>query len=233
MYLKSKYYNDILIKMRGENFMITLIISGGDIEEEFLRSFIKKQKIDKIIVADKGLEVLNKLNLIPNYIIGDFDSVSEDILNEYTEKNIEIVKLNPEKDYTDTHMALKLAIKLKSSQIYILGALGKRMDHAIANIHILKEALDNNIKCKIVDKNNEIELITSGINNVKNSEYKYISLIPLTTEVTGITLSGFKYLLKDAILKIGHSIGVSNEILSNEAKIIIRTGILIMVKSKD
>lgn len=213
--------------------MITLIISGGDIEEEFLKCFIKKQKIDNIIVADRGLEILNRINLTPNYIIGDFDSVDESILNEYKDKEIEILKLNPEKDYTDTHMALKLAIKLKSSQIYILGALGKRMDHAIANIHILKEALDNNIKCKIIDKSNEIELITSGTNDVRNSEYKYISLIPLTTEVTGITLKGFKYLLDDAILEIGHSIGVSNEILSNEAKIIIKTGILIMIKSKD
>ena len=213
--------------------MTTLIISGGDIGEEFLKIFIKKQKIDKIIVADKGLEILNKINLIPNYIIGDFDSVCESILNKHKEKDVEILKLNPEKDYTDTHMALKLAIELKSNQIYILGALGKRMDHAIANIHILKEALDNNISCKIVDKNNEIELITSGTNELKNSEYKYISLIPLTTNVTGITLKGFKYLLNDATLEIGHSIGVSNEIISDKAEIIIDTGILIMIKSKD
>lgn len=213
--------------------METLIISGGDIEEEFLKSFINKKKIDKIIVADKGLEVLNRIDLKPNYIIGDFDSVNESVLNKYNENDIEIVKLNPEKDYTDTHMALKLAISLKSNQIYILGALGKRMDHAIANIHILKEALDNNLNCKIIDENNEIELITTGINVVKSSEYKYISLIPLTTEVTGITLEGFKYSLNDATLEIGHSIGVSNEILSNEAKIIIKTGILIMIKSKD
>lgn len=213
--------------------MVTLIISGGEIEENLLKSFIQRQKIDNIIVADRGLEILNKINLTPNYIIGDFDSVNENILNEYTEKNIEIVKLNPEKDYTDTHMALKLAIKLKSSQVYILGALGKRMDHAIANIHILKEALDNNIECKIIDKNNEIELITSGTNEIKNSEYKYVSLIPLTTEVTGITLKGFKYLLDNATLEIGHSIGVSNEIISDKAEIIIKTGFLIMIKSKD
>ncbi len=213
--------------------MITLIISGGDIEEEFLKSFIQKQKIDKVIVADKGLEILNKINTKPNYIIGDFDSVNENILNEYTKKNIEIVKLNPEKDYTDTHMALKLAIELKSNQIYILGALGKRMDHAIANIHILKEALDNNISCKIIDKNNEIELITSGITKVKDFKYNYISLIPLTTNVTGITLKGFKYLLDNATLEIGHSIGVSNEVILDEAEIIIKTGILVMIKSKD
>lgn len=213
--------------------MKTLIISGGDIEEEFLKSFIKNQKIDKVIVADRGLEMLNKIGLTPNYIIGDFDSVNESILNEYKDKNIEIFKLNPEKDYTDTHMALKLAVELKSNQIYILGALGKRMDHAIANIHILKEAVDNNINCKIIDKNNEIELITSGTNEVKNSEYKYISLIPLTSNVTGITLKGFKYSLNDATLEIGHSIGVSNEIILDEAEISIKTGILIMIKSKD
>lgn len=213
--------------------MTTLIISGGDIESKFLKLFINKQKIDKIIVADKGLEILNKLNLIPNYIIGDFDSVDKDVLNKYTKNGIEMIKLNPEKDYTDTHMALKLAIKLKSNKIYILGALGKRMDHAIANIHILKEALDNNIQCKIIDENNEIELITEGINVLGNSKYKYISLIPLTTNVTGITLEGFKYSLDNATLEIGHSIGVSNEMVSDKAKVIIKTGILIMIKSRD
>lgn len=213
--------------------MITLIISGGNIEKEVFKSFIQKHNIDKIIVADKGLEILNKLNIVPNCIIGDFDSVNESVLNKYKEKNIEIVKLNPEKDYTDTHMALKLAIELKSNQIYIIGALGGRVDHSLANIHILKEALDNNIECKIINKNNEIQLITKGINKIKSSNYKYISLMPLTTEVTGITLNGFKYALDNATLEIGHSIGVSNEIVSDEAEIVIKTGILIMIQARD
>lgn len=209
----------------------TLIISGGEIDKEFFNAFMVKENIDYIIAVDKGLEILDKINIEPDYIVGDFDSINKDILLKYT--NSKIKKLNPEKDFSDTHVALKLAIELKSNSIYILGALGKRMDHAIANIHILKEAIDNGVECKIIDSNNEIQLITKGESKIQNLEYKYISLIPLTTKVNGITLIGFKYPLNDATLEIGHSIGISNELVDNEATIIIKTGILIMIKSKD
>lgn len=210
---------------------VSLIISGGEIELEFFKTFIKSKKIDYIIAVDSGLEKLDSINLLPDYIIGDFDSIKNEVLKKY--EDVENIKLNPEKDFSDTHMALKLAIELQSNEIYILGALGKRIDHAIANIHILKEALDNNIKCKIIDNKNEIQVITKGVNNIEKLHYKYISLFPLTTQVKGITLEGFKYPLNNATLNIGHSIGVSNEIINNDAKIYINDGILLVIKSND
>lgn len=213
--------------------MNTLIISGGELDKEFLKSFLDNNKIDNIITADRGLETLDSINIIPNHILGDFDSINNKILKKYEEKDFNIIRLNPIKDLTDTHEALKLAIEQKSSKIYILGALGKRFDHAIANIHILKEALEKNVECKIIDQNNEIRLITSGLTKIEKDEYKYISLIPLTTEVTGITLKGFKYLLENAKLEIGHSIGVSNELEDISGTIEIKNGILILIKSKD
>lgn len=213
--------------------MKTLIITGGEVTTSFFKKTIAKTKFDKIIASDKGLEILDKCNIEPNYIIGDFDSINIQILNKYiNNKNIEIKKLNPEKDYTDTHMALKLALKIKSTEIVILGAIGTRIDHTVSNIHILKEALKQNVKCKIINNKNEIELINKKT-VIKNIEYKYISLIPLTTKVKGITLKGFKYPLKNDILKIGQSIGISNEQLIDNAEINIKKGILILIKSKD
>ena len=213
--------------------IVTLIIAGGELKQEFLNTFINNQKINYIIAVDKGLEILDKINVLPNYLIGDFDSVNTNLMQSYNKNKTNIIKLNPEKDFSDTHMALKLAIKLKSKQIYILGALGKRIDHAIANIHILKEAIDNDIECKIIDENNTIQLMKKESIIVKKEKYKYISLIPLTTEVNGITLKGFKYPLNNATLKIGHSIGISNEIIEKDAYISINEGILIVIESKD
>lgn len=212
--------------------MITLIISGGELNSNFLKEFIKNNNINNIIAVDKGLEALDENGILPNYIVGDFDSINKNVLSKY-ENNAEVIKLNPEKDFSDTHMALKLAIKIKSTSIYVLGAMGKRIDHALANIHILKEALDSNIECKILDSNNEIQLITTGKHEVGNLGYKYVSLIPLTTKVEGITLTGFKYPLNNATLEIGHSIGVSNELIKDIATIEIKSGILIFIKSKD
>lgn len=212
----------------------TLIITGGKIEERFFYQIYKQNKFDYIIASDKGLEILDKYNIKPNYIIGDFDSVDKKILKKYiNKKDIKVQKLNPDKEYTDTHLAVKLAEKLKSTNVIILGAIGTRLDHTIANIHILKETLDKNIECKIINKNNEIQLVNKTIILNKDDKYNYISLIPLTTKVEGITLRGFKYLLSNITLEIGQSIGVSNEQLEKNAEVKIKDGILILIKSKD
>ncbi len=161
--------------------MKKLIITGGNINKEFLQNFLKENKFEKIIAADKGLEILNKLNVKPDYIIGDFDSVNKKILERY--KNIPITYLKPEKDFTDTHMALKLAIEKGAKEITIVGAVGTRLDHTIANIHVLKEAIEKNVKVQIINENNKIELINKNTTIKKDNNYKYVSLIPLTTEV--------------------------------------------------
>lgn len=211
--------------------MKTLIISGGSITKELLTKTLSNANFDNIIAADRGLEILDICKITPNYIIGDFDSVDIKLVNKY--HNSKIIKLNPEKDFTDTHMAIKLAIEIKSTEILILGAIGTRIDHTIANIHVLKECLQNGIKCQILNDNNKIFLIKEDAIIKLEDQYKYISLIPITTEATGVTLTGFKYLLKNATLKIGESIGISNEQLDKEAKIELKNGILICIKSKD
>lgn len=213
--------------------MKTLIITGGKINKNFAKKYLKSNKYDIIIAVDKGLETIDYLKLQPQYVLGDFDSVNTKILEKYKKQNIKIIKLNPEKDLTDTHSAIDLALKLKSTEITILGAIGTRLDHTMANIHILKQALDKNIKAKIVNEKNEIELINKEIIIKKDDNYKYVSIIPLTTNVTGITIEGMKYIINDYTLSIGDSLGVSNKQIDKEAKISIKTGILVVIKSKD
>jgi len=188
-----------------------------------------------IIAGDKGLEALYQLKIIPNHVVGDFDSVSPEIL-EFYKKQSQIIfhTFNAEKDNTDTDIAFKLAIQLKSSKITILGALGKRMDHAIANIHILKDALEANIPCQIIDEHNRIYLINKEMTLEKDKVYgKYVSLIPLTSTVEGLTLTGFKYPLNHYTLPIGTSLGISNEIIGDIAHIEMKKGILIVIESRD
>lgn len=213
--------------------MNTLIVTGGTTDEKFLKKYLSENKFDKLIAVDKGLEILSKLQIRPNYIIGDFDSVNCDVLKQYENKNIPITYLKPEKDFTDTHMALKLAIQIGSTSITIIGAIGTRIDHSLANIHVLKETLDNNVQAKLVNENNEIMLINKETVIKKNGNFKYVSIIPLTSKVTGVTLRGFKYFLENATLNIGESIGVSNEQVEDKATIEIKEGIAILIFSKD
>ena len=213
--------------------MNTLIITGGEIDRNFLKKHLQTNKYDIIIAVDRGTEEFAHLEIEPNYIVGDFDSIDKNVLAKYEKSNIEIKRLIPEKDLTDTQSALELAIELQSTEITIVGAIGTRMDHTIANVHILKQALDKNIHARIINENNEILLINKPIKIKKDDTYKYISLIPLTTEVTGVTLKGMKYLLKDYTMTIGNSLGISNEQIEQIAEINLQKGILIIIKSKD
>ena len=211
----------------------TLIVSGGNVQKDFFDEIYLKNKFDYIIASDRGLEILDKFDIKPNYIIGDFDSIDRKILNKYINTEVEIKELNPEKDYTDTHMAIKLAKELNSKQITIVGGIGTRIDHTIANIHVIKETLNSNAECKIIDQRNEIQLINKKTILEKDKKYKYVSLIPLTTKVEGVTLKGFKYELFNQTLEIGCSIGVSNEQVEEYAQIDLKKGILILIKSID
>ena len=209
------------------------MLLGGRINKKFLKNHLNKNKYDIIIAVDKGLEVLDLLEIKPNYIIGDFDSIDKEILKKYEELKIEIKKLIPEKDLTDTESALQLAIEMKSKDISIIGAIGTRLDHVISNVHILKQALDKNVQARIINENNEIQLVNKSIIINKDNNHKYISFIPLTTEVIGVTITGMKYCLNNYTFSIGNSLGVSNEQIQDVAEIKIKNGILIMIKSND
>ena len=85
----------------------TVIVSGGMLEEEFARSVLENPEIEFIIGVDRGLEFLYRHEICPNYIVGDFDSVSGEILGYYEkETKVPIRKFNPVKDASDTEIAL-------------------------------------------------------------------------------------------------------------------------------
>lgn len=215
--------------------MNCLIVTGGNVDLNLLNNYYNSNKDSLVIAVDKGLESLYKLNIIPDHIVGDLDSVNATILKHYQNNpQITIHKYIPEKDYTDTDIALKLAIKLAASNITIIGATGTRIDHMLANIHVLTYALDSKIPCHILDSNNKIYLINDSAKLNKDEAHgKYISLIPLTTSVEGLTLKGFKYPLNNYCLTIGKSLGISNEIIQDNATINLKSGTLIVIESKD
>lgn len=189
----------------------TWIVTGGNISKEFLKEQYKAGEV--LIAVDRGLEIVDALGIVPQHILGDFDSVDKEILRKYEERaDVKIHPYIPEKDDTDTELAIKLAIQLESMNIIILGGIGSRMDHVLANIHVMTQALGQNIPCMIEDEKNRIRLIDRNI-KLKRKEIwgKYISLIPFTEKVTGVTLRGLKYPLEKATLEIGKGIGISNE----------------------
>lgn len=216
--------------------MKTLIITGGSIESDFALSFLEKLKVDYIIGVDKGLQFCYEHQIMPDYIVGDFDSLPPDILQWFkVNKNIPIREYNPVKDATDTMIALRKALDEKCTEIWILGGTGTRLDHVLCNIQILKNAWMEKVPAYLVDKHNVICLpIGQKFTLQKKEQYgKYVSFFPLGEEVEGLTLKGFKYPLENYCLRNFEGLGVSNEIVEDEAKVSWEKGILVMIQSKD
>ena len=214
--------------------MRTLIVTGGSVDTDWAMDFIKTINPQYIIAADSGLKYADKLGLVPDMILGDYDSVEEGLLDKY--RSTDIKTYPREKDYTDTHIAIINALKAGASEIYIIGATGTRMDHTFTNICNMKAALDQNVPCFICDKHNKVYIVNEQMGEVKLSKAAqygdYVSIVPLSEEAV-ISLTGFKYPLDNYLLHQGLSICQSNEIKEDEAIIKINKGLLIVFETKD
>ncbi|MBR3833670.1 MAG: thiamine diphosphokinase [Lachnospiraceae bacterium] len=210
-----------------------IIVAGGITCDETIETTIKDTCNSFIIGVDKGAQVLDRLGVVTDMVIGDFDSADIGIREKYQGKPNAIF-LNPIKDATDTHMAVLEALKLKPATITMLGATGGRLDHMMGNFALLKLCLDQGVKASIIDEQNKITMIDKQLKISKKNQYgKYVSLIPFSDEVTGITLSGFAYGLSDATMIKADTIGISNEIREEEGFISIKTGYLMVMETKD
>ena len=212
-----------------------LIVTGGKLDLSFAGLFLKHERFQKIIAVDAGLEAAKALDLEPDMIVGDFDTVKPEILEYYRQREHIVWDTHePEKDETDTELALLRAQASGCEEIVILGATGGRMDHMIGNIHLLFPCLQKGIEAYILDSKNRIYLIDGERKFYKENLWgKYISFLPLTEKVKGITLTGFKYPLFEKDIEIGSSLCISNELAEEVGTVTFADGVLIVVESHD
>ena len=224
-------------RIATQNKIIEKLVSGGMIEPDFAFPYLQKQQFDIILAADRGLEFCYHYQIMPTYILGDFDSLSPEILNYYKENHVAPIReFNPMKDNTDTDIAFQQAIVLGSSEITILGATGGRLDHFLSIVQNLKTAWEKKIPAYIVDSRNLITIPVETSFEIRKEEQfgKYVSFFPLEKEVASITLEGFAYPLDHHYLpNTSGGLCVSNEIVEETAHVSYEGGILLMVQSRD
>lgn len=216
----------------------SVIISGGDLDEELTLSVLEEQKDRCVIGVDKGVEFLYYHQIMPDYIVGDFDSTREEIRDYYkNETNVPVRDYNPVKDASDTEIAIRLAMTLGSKEMIILGATGGRIDHLWANIQSLSIPFKAGVDAKIMDRQNLISIIGEGETHLRRSEAygTYFSVFPLGDEIFGFNIKGAKYPLRNHTLKPCNSLCVSNEIAedSDEAVISFPSGRVILMQTRD
>jgi len=208
------------------------IITGGDISEQFLDEYLKEHPTKLRIVVDGALEITHRLGVKPDYIVGDFDTVNQELL-EYYDKDI-ILRHPPEKDQTDTELAIETALNAGYDNLTFLGATGSRMDHSLGNIFLLEGLLAQGIEAEILNENNKLYLKKQGFTlKRKEARGNFISLLPLTETVENVTLRGFKYPVEHLTFYREKTLGISNEITEEEAVVEFSKGTFIVVESQD
>lgn len=210
--------------------MRCVILTGGSAgEASWLAEIIKPE--DKVICVDGGARYASSLGIVPDMIVGDMDSINRGVLVKF-EKLGSVIKEYPvDKDDTDTALALAEALSVKPEEVIILGALGTRFDHSLANVHLLTAAREQGVHARIVNEYNDISLVSPGERKVIAGELgDLFSLLPLTAEVSGINVTGAKWPLRDALFVLGNPYGISNRLAADRAEVTINSGLLLLIK---
>ncbi len=181
---------------------------------------------DYVICADGGYNHAKQLGVKPSVVIGDMDSIGD---NDY---DGEIINLPIRKDFTDSEVCVKYILLKHFDEVMMLGFTGKRQDHAISNLLLLKQFADTETRAYIVDENNEI-YFTNSENTIYGKKGDIVSIIPITGNLCGVTTKGLDYPLNDETLIFGESRGVSNIMTSDKCKITIKSGSGFIIKARD
>lgn len=206
------------------------IIVNGDLKNIDL---IKKECSDSdfVLCADGGAKYAYSAGVIPDYLIGDFDSINSSIFDYYKAKKVKIETYPSEKDYTDTELCVNKAIDLGCTKICIIGGIGDRIDHSLGNIGLLNYIDEKGILGYLSCDKCSIFLCSSGMEFIKD-DFSLLSIIPFGGDAIGVTLNGLKYPLNNADIKLGDPIGISNVIISNKFKVSLKKGKILLILSK-
>jgi thiamine pyrophosphokinase len=207
------------------NMKKAIILANGDASSVAQIKFLKKKGFDKFICADGGADSARKLNIVPDIIIGDLDSISEKTI-KYFENMSEIIQQKRQND-TDVEKALKYLIKRKYEKVILLGATGDRLDHTICNLGIVIKFF-NKINISILHKKS---FLTAYNNNVefKTIHGEIISIYGFDTK-TKIKSKGLKYPLNNISLPFGQKESTSNVATSNSVSLKIDGGIIFVIR---
>jgi len=207
--------------------MRAFIYTGGAVRTEFITEHPKAD--DLCIAADSGYHTARTLGERIDLLLGDFDSIGDMPHDE----GGEIRRVPAEKDYTDTQLAVEIALDKGAEDIIIIGGLSGRLDHTLSTLAILEDLHGRGVYGTLTDGQSRARYLKSSSTLVARSHYKYLSLIAADETVKGVDVEGCKYPLKRATLHRRNQFAVSNEITGNVAFISVRKGGVYIIESRD
>lgn len=208
-----------------------LIIANGEVRDiQKVKAMLPQ--VDYVICADGGLKHARELGIVPDLIVGDFDSLPNEVLHEYNMGGITVKRYPADKDKTDMQIAVDTAIEMGASQVFLLGALGSRWDHSYANMLMLYRLAKRGIKAQILDSHNVV-VVGNGKVEIEGEVGQIVSLLPLSGDVRILRTEGLKYPIVDGVLPLDFPYGVSNVLIKPRAEVHVGSGWVMVVMARD
>lgn len=183
---------------------------------------------DLLIAADGGLRYFRALNLWPQVVIGDLDSISSTDRAALAEAGVRVEQFPARKDQTDLELAVRFARDGGANDILIFGALGGRWDQSLANLLLLAHPDLGDVRLRLIDGQQTLYL-ARGATEIEGQPGDTVSLIPLTGDAHGVNTDGLDYPLTNGTLPFGATLGVSNVLVSEQATVTVREGAVMCV----
>jgi len=202
-----------------------IILANGKPPKKSVITFFRKKGYNKLICADGGANSALKMNLVPDVIVGDLDSISAEALNEFRSSS-KIIRLKRQND-TDVEKCLKYAIKNNFNEALLTGVTGNRLDHTFCNLGIVKK-FSSKIELSLVAENSYLKAFR-GKTILKTHPGETISLYGLDSK-TKITSSGLKYPLNKTALPFGEKESTSNAATGESVKLNVNGGRVFVIR---
>lgn len=200
------------------------IIGAGDFEGA---EFMRPKKDDLLIAADGGLAHLRKINMVPDVVLGDFDSLPEADA-ALRSGPWQVMTFPAEKDYTDMMLAAETGFERGYREFQIFGGTGGRMDHTLANIQLLVNLVRRGCKAHLIGRDFILTAVHNGRLTFPASFRGYFSVYAFSDEALGVTEKGFQYGLEHFTLRNDDPRGISNEFCGHPGEISVEKGTLLI-----
>lgn len=213
--------------------MKVLIFANGDLGQHHLVQTIRNQA-DLLIAADGGANHCFQLDIIPDILLGDLDSIGPEVLAHYRKNQVAINRYPVQKDVTDLEIALDLALDKGAQSIALTGVLGGRWDMSLGNILLAASKKYQKLPILLLGPDCLMHILhPDKPHKLMSDAGRRISLLPLNGDVHGVTLTGFQYPLTKHTIDSGSSLGISNCILKAQATVQFSEGTLLCVQSTE
>ena len=214
----------------SEGNMRAVIFANGDASDPNIVRHWAAQA-DLIIAADGGTRHALAAGVLPQVVIGDLDSLDEADRAQLDRLGVQLIVYPTHKDYTDLELALRHARKQHATEIIIFSALGGRWDQSLANLMLLTLPELAQIPTCIVDHHLSIQVIRDRA-EITGRAGDTLSLIALKGDAHGVTIEGCEYPLNEATLPFGSTLGISNVLAQNTAKITVKQGQILALHTR-